>query len=122
MEKKFTETVTDFLMGESYRRILSTEPDNINQELLDDIFDNPVVLIFNTQQDDVHKDMIIVQMKEAFEEGYIHGLGEEGDFLDLSMNVRPFDFTDKGKEYFTLLLKSKIEEKVNKVLEAVKAL
>lgn len=124
---KLIDAIGDFFMNNTTWLIYKTfaEGNELDDSFWDEHLSDSIVL--STKPNTIDKDMLIVQIREATDAGYLtlaNVLEEDEDQWEQlkSMNVLAFDITKDGMQYIKPFIKDKLVSHFEGIIEKVKEL
>lgn len=122
-EGKLIDTIADFFMANTTWLIYKTfaSGQELDEKFWDENLSDSILL---NVIDGIDKDMLIVQIREATEGGYVTLANvleeDEDDWEQLkAMNILAFDITESGREYILPYIKNKLIEHFSGIIEKV---
>lgn len=124
IEGRLIDAIAKFFMDNAAWNIYKTfsEGKELDKDFWDDNLSNSILL---HNREGVDKDILIVQIREATEEGYLTLSNveekDEGNWeLLKSMDVLAFDITEDGIAYIKPFIKDKLVEHFQGIIDKVK--
>lgn len=125
IEGKLIDSISKFFMNNTSWLIYKTfsEGKELNEDFWKENLSDSIML--TTQPNTVDKDMLIIQIREATEGGYVtlaNVLEEDEDEWEQlkAMNILAFDITEKGFDYIKPFIKDKLIEHFKGIIDKVK--
>jgi len=124
IEGKLIDAIADFFMGNTTWLIYKTfaEGRELDEQFWDEHLSSSIIL---HNREGIDKDMLIVQIREATENGYVtlaNVLEEDEDEWEQlkAMNMIVFDVTEAGRDYIMPYIKDKLIEHFEGIINKVK--
>lgn len=123
-EGKLIDAISDFFMSNTSWLIYKTfaEGRELDESFWEDNLSNSILL---HNREGIDKDMLVVQIREATEAGYVTLANvledDEDEWEQLkAMNILAFDVTDSGREYIMPYIKDKLIDHFNSIITKIK--